>query len=260
MRLTDRIEAAVSTFQGELFRVVESQEEVATTQLVDNLAEQAVLEDMIELSKPPRPESTAKLHYLLATPFRYPPLRYGSRFGRPYEKSLFYGGTSIEAALVESAFYRFVFLRDVVVPFAAPLKSEHLLFSARYLAQRGIKLQASEWRAEQDELTDPGHYDYCQNLGSTMRNMGIDAFQYPSARARQLNRYFPGQGQNDVNGALFNPTPLMDRQPQSQLHLLMTTEPDTVMMRLQQQDGTRQSYTFHATPFLVNGRLARPAA
>ena len=39
--------------------------------LVDTLAEQALLEDLIESSKPPVPVECRHLHYLLSTPFRY---------------------------------------------------------------------------------------------------------------------------------------------------------------------------------------------
>ncbi|WP_206045364.1 hypothetical protein [Oceanicoccus sagamiensis] len=56
---------------GRLVRVVESQEQVATNHLVDTLEEQHLLEQMLEENKPGH--SHKGLHYLLATPFRYPP-------------------------------------------------------------------------------------------------------------------------------------------------------------------------------------------
>ena len=70
---------------GELLRLVESQEQVAASTLVDDLGEQALLEDLLDNAKPPRRPGTEGLHYLLATPFRYPPLRHGSRFGNRFE-------------------------------------------------------------------------------------------------------------------------------------------------------------------------------
>jgi len=42
--------AAPVTLVGEIFRIVESQEQVATNSLVRTLAEQALLEDLIEAS------------------------------------------------------------------------------------------------------------------------------------------------------------------------------------------------------------------
>ena len=51
---------------------------VSTLKLVDTLAEQALLEDILEESKPPVPPECRHLHYLLSTPFRY---------GAPYRRA-----------------------------------------------------------------------------------------------------------------------------------------------------------------------------
>ena len=97
--------------------MVESQEMVASSEIVSSLEKQAILEEMLEMeSKPDYPAGTEHLHYLLASPFRYPPLNHGSRFGGRFEPSLFYGGRSKYAALCESAFYRFFFYYDMSVP------------------------------------------------------------------------------------------------------------------------------------------------
>ena len=92
----------IEPLTGELLRMVESQEQIATLSLVDDLAEQAVLEDLLERAKPPLPVGTDGLHYLLATPFRYPPLRHGSRFGRRFEPGLFYGARRLPTLLAEA--------------------------------------------------------------------------------------------------------------------------------------------------------------
>lgn len=70
-------ERHIRPLQGRLVRLVESQEQVATLQLVDTLEEQALLEELLESGKPPVPADAEPLHYLLKTPFRYPPLRWG---------------------------------------------------------------------------------------------------------------------------------------------------------------------------------------
>ena len=57
-----------------LLRIVESLEQVATTKITRNLEEQDFLERLIEGSKPGKLDGP--LHYLLATPFRYPPLNH----------------------------------------------------------------------------------------------------------------------------------------------------------------------------------------
>jgi len=46
-------QAGPAPLAGELRRLVESQEEVATSRLVSSLARQAVLEDLLETTKPP---------------------------------------------------------------------------------------------------------------------------------------------------------------------------------------------------------------
>ena len=47
---------------GEFRRIVESQEQVATNRLVSSLEEQALLESLLESSKPPVPGGCEKLH------------------------------------------------------------------------------------------------------------------------------------------------------------------------------------------------------
>ena len=79
--------AAVST---RLWRAVEARHVASTRRLVDDLAEQRELEEILEATKPALPAAATRLHYLLATPFRYPAPR-GSRFRAPHEPGLFYG-------------------------------------------------------------------------------------------------------------------------------------------------------------------------
>ncbi len=62
-----------------LWRGVEAQHRVATMRLVDSLDDQAMLERLLEASKPALPPAADGLHYLLATPFRYRS-PHGSRF------------------------------------------------------------------------------------------------------------------------------------------------------------------------------------
>jgi hypothetical protein len=89
---------------GTLYRLVESQEQVATLGYVDTLEEQALLEAMLDEVKPPYRAGTEGLHYLLRTPFRYPPLPWGSRFGRVHEPGIFYGARNTDATLAEAAY------------------------------------------------------------------------------------------------------------------------------------------------------------
>jgi len=62
------------------WRAVEAQHQLSTRKLVDSAEEQTLLEELIDGAKPPETFG-GKFHYLLSTPFRYPPLPHGSRFG-----------------------------------------------------------------------------------------------------------------------------------------------------------------------------------
>lgn len=174
----------VSPLSGTLYRLVESQEQIATRQLVDTLEEQALLEDMLELVKPPYPPKSEHLHYLLKTPFRYPPLKWGSRFGRTFEPSIFYGGCSVNVTLAESAYYRFVFWHSMDgAPKKKTIRTEHTLFSVGYHCHKGIRLQSPPFDQYLDLIAHPTNYSYAQLLGTAMRNEGVEIFEYPSARA-----------------------------------------------------------------------------
>lgn len=264
MSYRERIQASLTALEGEIHRVVESQEEIATTQIVDSIAEQMRLEELLDASKPPRPVGTADLHYLLATPFRYPPLKYGSRFGRPFEKSLFYGSLTVGTALAEMAFYRFAFLKHLKVPFSAPLKTQHTVFSVRMRTSKGLRLQAQEWAEDHEALTDPASYATCQALGTEMRQCGVEAFQFLSSRARQAGiyrlPYASGTGLDGVNAALFVPKALKDKKPRSSRPLIIITSPEAVTMSLTNADGSKKGIEFSPDAFLVDGRLPDPAS
>ena len=64
----------IQPIEGLAYRLVENQEESATLGYVDTLDEQALLEELIDNIKPRYLKGTGHLHYLLKTPFLYPPL------------------------------------------------------------------------------------------------------------------------------------------------------------------------------------------
>lgn len=174
----------IGHLSGILYRLVESQEQIATRQLVDTLEEQALLEDMLETVKPPYPQNSDKLHYLLKTPFRYPPLKWGSRFGRTFEPSIFYGGCSVAVTLAESAYYRFLFWHSMAgKPPKNTLRSEHTLFSVGYHSENGVRLQAAPFDVSLDLIAHATDYSHAQRLGTSMRDAGVELFEYPSARS-----------------------------------------------------------------------------
>lgn len=264
MSYEERISAALEPLQGTAFRVVESQEEIATTRLVDSIPEQARLEELLESTKPARASNTERLHYLLATPFRYPPLKHGSRFGRAFEKSLFYGAMTVNTALAETAFYRFVFISHLVTPFPKPLRTLHTVFGARVRTEHGVRLQNPEWQQLHEDLTHPSSYTLTQKLGTQMRTCGVCCFQFLSARALQAGLYeLPydaGAGMEGVNVALFDPAALKDRKPRESTRLIVITGQESVSMSLTLADGSRRVSDFSLSRFLIDGRLPDPAA
>jgi hypothetical protein len=233
---------------GEIVRMVESQEQVATSSLIDDLAGQSLLEDLIERTKPPLRPGTERLHYLLAAPFRYPPLRHGSRFGTRHEPSLFYGSRHRPTALAETAYYRFVFWRGMrVPPPAGRLLIQHTSFAARYHSARGVQLQEPPCAEFGAELTDPEHYSATQALGNALRGAGVEAFEYLSARDRE----------HGINIALISPAALRSQRPLRQEHWLCETTADS--MRFSASHGSAFK-VFVLTDFLVDGRFPQPAS
>ena len=232
--------------EGELLRLVESQAQVATTSLVDNLADEALLEDLLESNKPPRRPGTERLHYLLASPFRYPPLHHGSRFGSRFEPGIFYGAAGLETALAEGAYYRLVFYSAMrEPPPSGRLLTQHTIFRARYRSDRAARLQKPPCAAFESVLRHPSDYGPTQRLGRHLRGAGLDLIQYRSARD-------PDGG---LNLALLEPTALASRRPLDPEPWLCETGPDGVVY-----SGRREVRPFALRLFEVEGHLPLPAA
>ncbi|MGB5102654.1 MAG: RES family NAD+ phosphorylase [Steroidobacteraceae bacterium] len=233
-------------FGGDVLRLVESQEQVATNRLVATLAEQELLETLLEASKPPRPARTTQLDYLLATAFRYPPLRHGSRFGGRHEPSLFYGARTLTTVLAESAYYRFVFWQGMHEPPPAPLRTQHTLFGARIRARRGFALHLPPFDAYREELTSRSEYAATQALGRSLRDAGADAIEYVSARDAQAG----------LNVALFTPAAFAQPRPISKQEWLCETRAAEVSFYARGDAGLR---TFPLSQFTVDSQLPTPA-
>ena len=272
MSYLERIKAAIEPVKGRGFRVAESQEQIATMDIVDSAFEQSRLEELLETNKPPYRDSVDDLHYLLKTPFRYPPLDYGSRFGRPFEKSLFYAAVKMDTALAETAFYRFVFVHDTQVPFPKPVKSQHTLFEVSVKTNNGVKLQSPDWLNVRSQLVDPEDYRFTQAIGTEMREAGVEAFQFISARAVQVGLRSlddqPTEGglQNlatdyvGINWGLFEPSAFQKTQPSNPRPMIVITTKENVSIVMTETDGSSTASEFPVTHFMVSGRIPRPAS
>ena len=196
-------ESHIKPLIGLIHRLVESQEQIATLGLVNNVYEQGVLEDLIETTKSPILENTETLHYLLKTPFRYPPLKYGSRFGKTFERGLFYGSLNINTALVETAYYRFVYMLGPEIPFNSTISSEYSSFSVKIRCERGVFLDLPPFSEYESALVSASSYSETQKLGANMREAGVEAFRYISARDKSKGK----------NIALFTPEAFFNNKP-----------------------------------------------
>lgn len=163
------------------WRVVEAQHRASTMRLVDTLDEQRTLENLLETSKPPMPTDAAHLHYLLATPFRYPaPPPNGSRFRGIGDPGVWYGADHVRTALAEVAYWRLRFLADSpgtpdLPPVAHTALRANVAGSAIVLADPPFARQRASWE-------DPGSYVASHALASAAREASIALIRYRSVR------------------------------------------------------------------------------
>lgn len=164
----------------DLWRAVEAQHRVSTMVLVDTLDEQALLERLLDESKPALPEGQQTLHWLLFTPFRYPPLPSGSRFRGPSDPGVFYGAEEQRTACAELGYWRWRLLRDSPeLDTIGPM--QQTLFKTPVLAQT-IDLRQPPLSRKRKQWTDPVDYSACQELARQAREAGIRMIRYESVR------------------------------------------------------------------------------
>ena len=169
--------AAVSSearpWAGTVWRMMEAQHTASTMKIVDNSEEQDLLETLLEGSKPAQPDSALALDYLLATPFRYYPLRGGSRFRGVTDPGVFYGAESARTASAELGYWRWKFLKDAgdldrLEPVA------HTAFSAQVSTQV-IDLRQAPFSANAAGWTHPSDYAATQAMAQVARLAQVGA-------------------------------------------------------------------------------------
>jgi hypothetical protein len=166
----------------ELWRAVEAQHIVSTMSLVDTVAEQAVLERLVEESKPPVPAEVRrrKLHWLLFTPFRYPPPPGGSRFRGPNDPGVFYGAEAVRTSCAEVGYWRWRHLTESPALPAIPQKPQTVFRVA--IAGSTIDLRRTPFVADRDRWTHHSDYGACQQLARTAREAPVAVIRYESVR------------------------------------------------------------------------------
>jgi len=237
----------IKPLQGEVFRVAESQQKVATNTLVDTLEEQKILEELLDGIKPKIPLECEQFDYLIYTPFRYPPLKHGSRFGKKIHPSIFYGSKKLEAAFAELAYYRFVYYDGVL---SAPKKkqkiTQHASFSVELKSKKGVALNQPPFNKLKNRISNPASYNDSQKIGEEMRKKEVEAFTYFSARAA-----------GEVNVGIFSCKALSSNFPKALKHWSCITRDKSVTIR--SLDDRWSSISFEIDQFLVDGALPSPA-
>ena len=176
---------------GVCWRVVEAQHHVSTLKLVDSVAEQEILEDLIERTKPPLPPECRDLNYLLSTPFRYGAVYpKGSRFRRAgMTEGVFYASETPQTAVAEMTFYRLLFFAESPdTPWPAN-PAEYTAFSVEYGTKKAIDLTKGKYAAGRAKWMHVTDYTTCQSLAETARSAKIEVIRYASVRD-------PGHGMN----------------------------------------------------------------
>lgn len=152
----------------------------ATRALVDTLDEQALLEELLEEAKPPLPAGLAHLHYLLFTPFRYPPPPHGSRFRGAADPGVFYAAETVRTACAELGYWRWRFLSESPELPGIPAREQTLFRVA--IATACIDLRAAPFDRDAAAWGDPNDHSACQELARAAREAGIGAIRYASVR------------------------------------------------------------------------------
>ena len=228
------------------WRVVESQHQVSTRKLVDSAGEQELLEELIESVKP-ADVTRGRLHYLLFTPFRYPPLRHGSRFGTRRERGIWYGSLELRSAFAEVSYYRLVFLEGSRADLGT-VTTALTAFNVTLRSQKGVSLDAAPFDKYRDRISSPSSYGPSQQLGGDMRGSGVEVFRYWSAR----------DAAGGVNVGVFSPAAFGRSKPKSFQTWHCAASRDLVDVMAADYIN-RERFAFPRSQFLVDGALPSPA-
>jgi hypothetical protein len=196
-----------SSIAQDAYRVVESQARNSTRQLTDSDEEQEHLEDMVEKSKPPYVKGSETLNYLIKTPFRYPPLKEGSRFGNKYEHGIFYASLELKTALCEKAFWVLNVLLDSeeeFAPFFPPITS----FKVNVTSAKTLDLTKGKWLKEKNKISNPKSHTHSQKIGDAARDKKVEVIKFFSARE-----------EGGINLAVLTPNVFLQKKPKQQKHL-----------------------------------------
>jgi RES domain len=179
----DALQSSATRLSGKCWRVVEAQHQISTMKITDTLAEQAVLEDLLEETKPRIPKQCAHLGFLLLTPFRYSAKNpYGSRFRRSNsENGVFYAAEQPSTAIAETAFHRTLFYAESPATPWPTNPGEYTAFSCAFKSDRVTDIARTPYlyNAGLYHLSD---YSASQAFADAARSFGFEIIKYKSMR------------------------------------------------------------------------------
>lgn len=223
-----------------LWRAVEAQHVISTMVLVDTQAEQEVLETLLEDAKPPVPADAGRLHYLLFTPFRYPPTGFGSRFRRPGDPGVFYAADAIRTACAEVGYWRWRFLVDGGLERIDPRPQTVFQVSVRGST---LDLREPPLVRRRKRWTDPVDYAACQALAAEARTRAVAMIRYESVRD-------PDHG---GAAAVLSPTAFARRAPTAVETWYLAVDRTRVRWYREGTRGTAAGFEFQTAPWAAAG-------
>lgn len=180
----DELSSNARPAAGRSWRVVEAQHVISTAKLTDTAVEQALLEQLIETTKPSIPPECRHLNFLLATPFRYgAPYPRGSRFRKAgLTLGVFYASENADTAIAELCFHRLLFFVELPDTHWPADAGEFTAFAVEYATPRSIDLTRPPFDNRAATWMHRTHYEGCQDLAELARAEGIEIIRYASVR------------------------------------------------------------------------------
>jgi hypothetical protein len=146
--------------------------------LVDSVDEQALLEEMLDASKPPVPIACQHLHYLQYTPFRYP-ARHATRFrAKGDRRGVYYASESVKTCATEVAFYRVLFYLESPETTPSPRPFEMTAFRTT-VGGRSVDVSLL---GDPAPHADPIDYAAPHILAKAVRSAEGQIIRFPSVR------------------------------------------------------------------------------
>ncbi|GAG93311.1 unnamed protein product, partial [marine sediment metagenome] len=123
-------------------------------------------------------------------------------------------------------------------------------FQAEIKTEQGVDLTSEKFDQHRALISSASDYQTSQLLGSNMREAGIEAFLYYSARD-------PQQGKNI---GLFTPNAFAEKSPLTKSwQTWQCNATDNTVEFIRQSVSKRKIITYNIKDFLVNGSLPQPA-